>query len=265
MPQIKTKIETEILPIFNGKQTKICLPSGRSVTIRESNGDDDELLSSVVASEDGSNTYNFLAAIIEKDYTTDNRVSPGEIANWPVNDKYGLLFKQRLFVHGDTLAFRATCSEEKCLHEAIYEQDLGYWDGELSLPDYAPKNLSALSKYPNGNKLEIEFVISSGKKLKYSILTGVLEKAALELKDNTRNSPLIIRDLAIENKGIFIPVKHFAGFSAKEMLEIRSHIKKNDKQFDPQVSWRCENPLCKKEYTVGLFSIGAFFYPEEMI
>ena len=264
MPQIAKPVEP-MMPLFNGSTTEITLPSGRVVKIRETNGDDDEVLSSMNTSSDGSNFYNFLASITLNDSFINKKPSANDIKHWPINDKYGLIFKQRLFIHGKELNFRATCTEENCKHEATYHEDLSQWDNDLTQEEKEDIPSIALHRYPNGNQQELEFTISSGKKLKYSILNGILEKRALELKDATKNSPIIIRNLHIFNKGEWIPVKHFAGFSSKEMIEIRRHIKTNDRQFDPIVTFACNNPLCRKEYSVSLFSIGDFFYPEEMI
>jgi hypothetical protein len=265
MPK-NVKQSDEILPLFIGKTTDIKLPSGRIVKIRETNGDDDELLSSLNASLDGSNTYNFLSAIILNDSFLGRRPMPDDIKEWHINDKYVLLFKQRIFNHGFELKFKSTCDNEKCLQENIFTEDLKQWDIDL---DKVDKNTQYKSKsikpYPMGAAKEVEFVISSGKKLKYEILTGELEKDALELKDATKNSPLVIRRLKIENKGEWIRVSHFAGFSSKEMSEIRSNIKLNDEQFDPMVHFTCPNPQCGKQNSVSLFAMGAFFYPEEMI
>lgn len=262
MPQSKItqKASEEILPLFTGKTTTITLPSGREVKIRETNGDDDELLSSWNDSADGSNIAKFLSSIVLEDSFLKGKPSVGEINNWPINDKYGLLFKQRLFVHGSELKFRAICTEESCKHEDIYNEDLTQWDTDLAKEE--PKNSRALALYPEYKK-EIEFTISSGKKLKYELLTGELEKRARMLQDPTRNSPLVIRNLQVQNQGKYILVTHFAGFSSREMTEIRNHIASHDKQFDPMVHFACSNPACGKEYNVSLFSISAFLFPEE--
>ena len=265
MPQIARNIPQQILPLFKGATTEITLPSSRVVKIRETNGEDDEILSSWNDAADGSNIDNFLSAIIINDSVLGGKPTPEDISKWPINDKYALLFKQRVFIYGHELKFKAKCTEEKCGQEYIYTEDLSKWDNDLSKDSKKPISSIALRKYPMGLSPQVEFTIASGKKLRYSIVTGELEKKALELKDMTKNSPLIIRGLEIENKGEWIPVTHFAGFSSKEMLEIRSNVKENDLQFDPMVNWNCNNPLCKKEYSVPLFQIGTFFYPEEMI
>lgn len=261
MPQIAKNIPNqEILPMFEGRTTEITLPSGRVVKIRETNGADDDILSSINAAADGSNTYNFLASIILHDSEQDGKPTANDLKNWLINDKYGLLFKQRVFVHGYDLKFKATCIE--CETESEYEEDLKKWDTDLKIND---ANDKAIARYPLGKTMVEEFITSSGKKFKYALLNGILEKKALELKDATKNSSLVIRNLQVENKGEWALVTHFGGFGSKEMIEIRSHVKINDKQFDPVINFNCSNPMCKKDYSVSLFQIGSFFYPEEMI
>lgn len=266
MPQTNEIRQTResLIPLFKGKEEKFILPSGREVMVRETNGDDEDILSSIASSlDDGANILNFLSSIVENDSETSSKPTPHEIDLWPINDKYGLLLKQRVFVHGTKLSFSSTCPEDNCKQEDVYIQDLAEWDTDLGKTN--PKNSKQLRLYNMGNTKEVEFSISSGKKLKYKILNGVLEKNALALKDTSKNSPLIIRELEIYNQAGYVRIFHFGGFSSKEMMEIRANVKLNDTQFDPMVFWKCSNPKCQKQYSASLFQIGAFFYPEEQI
>lgn len=257
------EIPKEIIPLFKGKSMDLLLPSGKLVTVRECNGDDDDIISDQTNSEDGTNIHAFLSSIIIKDHDINKKPSVGEIAEWLENDIYGLLLKQRIFNHGPELKFTNTCQTPSCNKlESTYEENLKIFDADMGDHDFKPAS-DQLRRYPLGSTKEVEFTTSSGKKLKYSILTATLDKKSLDLTRVTKNSALLMRELHIDTKGNWVKVTHFAMFSTHEMAEIRSHIKKNDLIFDPQVTFSC--PKCKTPYSVSLWRISSFFYPGEEI
>lgn len=254
----------ELEVIFKGKEESITLPTGNILLIRELNGEDEEIISSESLSENGDNIYQFLAGIIIKDKDLGRKPTPEDIKKYPINDKYYLLFKQRIINHGYDMQFSSICSTPSCNEQKNdYDQNLKEFDGDLSDPKYIPENHKHIQKYPLGKTREVEFTLNSGKKLKYSILDGNLEYAALELKDQTKNAPLKIRNLMIDNHGSWIKITNFKAFSVKEMGEIRGHVTKSDSQFDPIVNYSC--PKCKRNYFKSLFALPTFFYPEVLM
>lgn len=261
------KVTTPPIPdtvIFMGKETNITLPTGRVITIRETNGDDDELLSKVGDAQTGDNVYNFLASIITMDKSTGKKPLVEDIMGWPINDKYYVLFKQRIINQGPQLKFPHECSKTSCNHIAEYEEDLDLLDKDLSAPNTGGE-LGA-KRYPNGNKLSIEFELTSGKKLKYKILTGILEKKQLDIAPDevTKNTRLSIRELEIKGEGgEWKLVTHFGQFSSKEMNEIRNHVNYNDPAFDPITTFSC--PKCSQKYVLPILSLPSFYFPEETI
>lgn len=256
--------QSQLIPLFIGKTTQIHLPSGRVVTIKESSGDDEDILSNLEANDDGSAIPNFLSSITTMDSEIKRRPLPEDIMNWGVTDKYALLFKQRIFNYGDSMSFKNICSKESCKAETKYTEDLRIFNTDLSNRLAEPVNSNALIVYPNGLNKEIEFVSASGKKFKYSILDGHLEKAALAITQNsTKNTLLVTRNFSVLDKEDWIILKHFGSLSAKEAGECRAHVKRNDPQFYPMISYTC--PKCGSPYQTPLFSMQDFFYPVEMI
>lgn len=259
--QVKS-IHEEVLPLFVGQTTKFKLPSGRTIKIRETNGEDDATISSINDSSDGSATYNFLASIILHDDSIMKKPGIEDIKQWPMNDKYATLFKQRLFVHGDKLKFKGTCTE--CGNSEDYVEDLSLMDTDFSQEvDNLKRSNNSIPVYPQGNKMEVFLTTSSGKNFKYKILTGEGEYKALELTDQNKNTILLLRELQIKNKEEWVKLFHFAGLGSKELNEIRKNVRENDPTFDPMVTFQCKNPKCKKDYAVSLFQISSFFFPEE--
>lgn len=247
----------EVLPLYKGLTKQITLPSGRVVNIRETNGDDEELLSEATSVMDGTNIAIFLQSILLPEdgraYTTD------EIEDWPINDKYGLIFKQRLFNHGFELKFSHSCTVKTCKQTDNYTEDLKQFDADLS-DDKLILKPQQIFPYKAGSKPVIEFTLTSGKKMKFSILTGKHEKNSLEITQQTKNAPLKLRELEVEIQGVFTPVLHFAGFSTREMAEIRSKVTEFDSFFDPKVEFSCSK--CNQLYVISLMSMPTFFYPE---
>src|SRR6188768_357975 len=101
--------------IFTGQPHEITLPSGRLVRIRETNGDDDEILSTLKDARQGDSVFNFLANIILEDNTKPGKPSTVvDLLDWPVSDRYYLLFKQRIINQGHLLEFDFICQTPDC-------------------------------------------------------------------------------------------------------------------------------------------------------
>lgn len=243
-----------------GRTCIITLPTGRKVEIRETNGDDDATLSRMGDASTGENVSNFLANII----IGPEKILAKDIAEWPLNDKYVLLFKQRIFNMGSELKFTHTDPLDKKKQEVEYTEDLSTIDGELSDKDYTP-GPNQIFRYPNGDKRLLEFIISTKKKLRYKIMNGITEDVlgSIAQEDLNRNSPLIARDIEWFNKTKWEKLFSFRHFTSKEMAEIRHHIGVNDRLFDPTVSFT--NPNTQRLINLPLMSIGTFYFPEGTI
>lgn len=276
-------LQTNVGPLFNGKTSTYTSPSSREITIRETNGDDDEILSDISTSMTGENINNFLANIVMVDSSLgDRKPEVLDILKWPVNDKYYTLLKHRILSFGDLLKFTKTCQNEKCPTYDV-EQDLKEFDSDLSknrkdtedtskggesksIQSGRPiEDLFRIRPYKLGLNPFVEFITSSGKTLRFKILTGELERKQLDMPGGktNKNTKLIIRELEVQNKGNWELVTHFNAFSSRETSEIRSKVLEFDTTFDPQVLTTC--PSCGQKYSDSLLSIPAFYFPEEGI
>lgn len=251
-----------VIPMFQGQVEKITLPSSRVITIRESNGEDDSIMSNVAA-EGGTNLINFLASVVMEDSIKKGKPLAVDIEDWLINDKYYSILKQRILNYGTELKFDHTCSNCKNTTKG-YVEDLKKYDGDLSKSNYSPPTEDSVLPYELGNERAIELVTSSNKKVRYRRLNSILEKAALATKESNVNNALTARELELENQGKWEKVYHFGPFSAKEMRQIHSHVKKHDGSFDPRVRFNCGISTCNMYYDVSVLSIPAFFYPEDL-
>lgn len=236
--------------IYMGDSTDVELLSGKKVKIRETNGDDDAILSKIKDASDGSNINNFLANIIEMDYDLARKPLSTDILDWLVNDKYYLLFKQRMINQGKDFLFTNECKQCKAKNE--FTEDLGVLD-ELANRDY---------KYKLGKEKIAEFTISSGQKLRIHLLDGYLEKEGLDKVEGetNQNTSLTNRHIEIFEAGSWVRLFSFGRFKSKVMGEIRGFVKRHDTQFEPIVHFPC--PKCETAYSVPLMYIPVFFYPE---
>jgi hypothetical protein len=268
-------VEQETLPIFEGVQHQIYCPDGRIVTMRETNGNDDEILSKLGDAGTGESVYRFLADIIEEDSELKRKPMARDIEEYPVNTKYFLLMAQRLINKGDTMEV----NKHPCINTRCFEDKAGtrrtkndfvinlredhYNEFDVSKKGYDPeadgKNKPKL--YPKGLDKSIEFVSSSGKKFKFDICTGVHEKEQLaESADaQSQNSKLRLRKLQIWNNDQWQLVTNFHWIRSKEMDEIRAYIDKYDTLFDPLVELTC--PKCKMSDYSALLGMTAFYFP----
>lgn len=254
--------------IFLGQEHEVTLPSGNVVRIRETNGDDDEILSRLGAAQDGSNIINFLTNITEHDSALGRKPHSGDLMEWPLADKYYLLFKQRLLNHGNLLKFQHKFENSK--HEldanpVTFEQDVAEFDGNLADPLYKPSTPHQPKKYPYGNQREVEYTTSSGVQVKWKILNTILENKQLSmpLESTNRNSALTIRELSVFNKGEWVRLTTFGMFSSKVMSELRTEVGKSDPSFNPIVD--VVSPNSGTRDSIPLIAIPDFYFPEGQI
>lgn len=238
--------------------TKVTLSSGRIVTIRETNGEDDAILSKIgAATNNGENIYNFLANIM----VDEPRILAKDIMDWPVNDRYGLLFKQRIINLGTDFSFKHTDPTDLKKREVEYTEDLSSIDGDMADPNFT-RGPNTIFKYPKGNALEVEYTSSSKRKFRYKILTGVLELAALDTPqaDTNKNSMLTNRHIEIFKGSKWERLYNFREIPSKEMAEIRADVTRNDSIFSPMVSFT--NPYTNNPFSIDLFAFPTFYFPE---
>lgn len=241
-------------------------PDGNVYTLREQNGADDDILSNQAKSKDLTNLLEFISAIVVKVNLQPKKLSLDEILSLPINVKYGILLKSRIFSLGNILEFEHTWPEEEAAIE--YEVDLE----QFLFNDYhvVPEVEELLQKedaipyYPEGcSTTSIEFSISTGKRLQFDRFNGHSERFILnKVKELSQNKPLEARNLKVYLNGQWQPVQSFHIFTAREMKEIREEIYGTDPVFSGEftIAHPSKPQLVEK---VVLFGISNFFFPGE--
>lgn len=240
------------------------------VTIRETNGEDDDILSNLGEILKGHHVNNFIANIVMEDKKLNRKPTVEDIIKWPTNNKNYVLFKQRLINHGNDLKFQHKCPNVNCknyLEDKVQrlEDTIDKFDGNLADEKYVPKNSFSIRKYKPGNDVMVEFETSSNKKFRFKILTGELEQNELEIDEGSisRNTKLLIRELELFNKNSWSRLENFRSIPSREMKEVRQKVIDMDPTFDPIINFNC--PSCKAPYQLPLFQIPNFYFPEDMI
>ena len=247
-------------------------PSGYSYTIREENGEDEEILSNQADVQSFKNITKFLAAIIvATDFTENGKMSINDAFNIPYLDRYCILIQSRIFSLGNILQFSYTWPGEK--EPIYYEQDLN----ELLFDDYSKpitqeeKDLKpdAIPQYPEQELCKTihyknyELALSSGKVVMFDFADGNAERAIalLPLDKRTRNSSLIARNLKLKVGEDFERVQRFNLFSIKDLAEISQAITELEPTTD--LTTEIENPTTGEKLRFPIMSAPRFFFLTE--
>lgn len=252
----------DILNSFKVNELDIQLPSGKKIRIRERNGEDEEIISKVKNTDDGSSLNKFLTNLVVWDDEKNGKPTEADIIQWKLADKYVALVKERIFSLGAEMVFEY---EFKNGAKAQFEEDLSKYDWDFAKGNPPAKGepgyLETYPKaYPNGKEKVRIFTTSSGKTIEYDYMTGVGEKRALDIdpKELTSAHTLLLRNIKLRSGSESVPLHSTKVFSAKDLSEIRTDILKNDPQFE--LITRLEGPKGVVEY-ITLLSVGAFFTP----
>lgn len=247
-------------------------PSGYSYTIREENGEDEEILSNQADVQAFKNITKFLAAIVvATDFTENGKLSIEDAFNIPYLDRYCILIQSRIFSLGNILQFSFTWPGDK--EPTYYEQDLKEFlfddyskpisedEKELkpdAIPQYPDQELGKTLHYKN-----YELTLSSGKVVMFDFADGNAERtiALLPTEKRTRNSSLIARNLKLKVGDNFERVQRFNLFSIKDLAEISQAISELEPTTD--LTTEIENPTTGEKLRFPIMSAPRFFFLTE--
>ena len=250
------------------QKLEVLLPHNIRVTIRETNGEDDDIISKVKDNKDNTAVCKFLSSIIVSEVLT-----PEDIMLWPIASKYYLLLKSRIHSLGNILKFKYEFKEENSeeLKSFDFEEDLNKYDADLETllklsPEELSKEAAKLSSiqirpYKYGPVLLHEKKLSSGKVIRLQLLDTHGEKASMGKSGDemTINDKLRFRHLEVKLEEGWAKVQNFKAFSSRDMQEIRQFAEEIEVRFDMPMG--IENPITKEYNLVPLISLPDFFFP----
>lgn len=247
-------------------QKTITLPSGYQITLRESNGEDEDVLSRQGDAEDGVSFYNFLSRIITGTSLEGvTRFTPDAIKEWPLADKYHALIESRILSLGYELNFDYTCENPKCKHKTPmvedlrkYTHDLSKGNPELSDPDHATKP----KLLPYGMERTFTETLSNGKVIKFNLLTGLGElKTLLKNKEDiSSGDALRTRNLEMQGDNMeWIKMENFRSWPSRIMSEIRKVVESKEIEYSLYTDCKCKK--CGKVTSQLILGVPGFFFP----
>lgn len=252
-----------------GQSMTFTAPSGYQYTIREQNGNDDDVISNPADAANLMNFSKFIAGIvIDTNYTTNRKLTLEQAHNMPALDRYAILINSRIFSIGEELEFTWDWGKDKGgvityvqnLNEFLFEYS------KLPTPEVIEAKPYAIPYYPNGGKFtDIEINLTSGKLVKFDLITAKGESFIINLPvgARTKNKELEARNLQLQVNGKWEKVSSFHVFTVKDMREIRSAVNEADPLFDGTMV--INNPKYPElTSTVSIMALKGFFYPEEM-
>lgn len=246
-------------------------PSGYKYTIREENGEDEEVLSNPSDAQNLMNITNFISRIVVKtDFTESTKLTPIDALNLPLRDRYAILIQSRIFSIGEELDFTYSWPLES--EPTYYSQDLR----ELIFDDYTNITKEALEDKPDAIKpykdiellhtlkfKDYEVTLSSGKEIKFNLMDGNAEAWSLSLPmdKQTRNAELLARGLKLKVNGNWETVQQFSLFTIKDMSEMRSIVHEIDPIWQGTVE--IVNPRTNEKSLYPILGAPHFFFPTE--
>ena len=214
-------------------------PSGYEYTIREQNGEDEDILTNPREMRNLLHLSRYISAIV-MDSKPFGKLTFEKALELPLLDRYCILFNSRIFSIGNILEFSYewTNVTNGVKHEVRYEEDLNNYlfdyssvpsDEEVNAKPHASPFFLDPSILESGQ----EFTLSSGKVVRWKVATSNSEQYLFKLTDEKRtgNAEIMARglELLVENK--WEKVTNFKLFSVKDMAEIRRQIKTYDPPF----------------------------------
>lgn len=252
---------------LQGSVKTIGLPSGRLISIRETNGDDEATLSNLsTAKDNGANLTAFMASIMVNDSTKpEGHIHvASDILDWKTADLYYALFRQRVLEQGADFSFEYECQNPDCKKTSTYEEDLNLI-GLESDPSYKVIEGSNLVRvYKNGGNKFVEWN-NTKKDLRFQNLTVLLDNASKNISESSTDAHTPIRERRLEwyQNNEWKLVTSFKDFTRLEMADIRKMISTHDEQFLPVSKFSC--PHCQTNHKVNIMLLPGFYYPEKMM
>lgn len=265
------KKQQQSIEVF-GRTLMVMTPSGRVFTMREQNGNDDDIISNPITGRDLTNVDNFLTGILISEHVGKEvkQVLLSDVQNFPIKDRFYLLIKSRIFSIGKDMKFTFDWGKDNG-GVLNYEEDLEVFIHDYSKPfpqpgdkDYHPNKIPP---YPanTDHTSKFEFTTKSGKRLRFGVLTRQGEKYLLTLQPEqmTKNVEFKSRDLQLKTEtGEWTTVENFAMFTKQDMSEIRKAVEEVDPTYE--FSTFLENPKTGGGINYPLMSSNDFFYPVEI-
>lgn len=249
-----------------GKTKEFITPTGDVITIREQNGNDDDVLSNIKSAKEGKSFNKFIQGIVLNSLRYGGTLTDDNVMDMPVRDKNFILIQSRIFSLGNEVEFKWNWGTQEKPDFKPYMEDLNdyIWDYALPFPKEGEENYNKERVEPYQTEdTFIELTLSSEKVVRFDYLNGRGEKYILECRDKDNlsiNTSLLARNFRLRNlNGNFDIIQNFSCFSSMDMKEIRSYLSKYDREFELMSD--ITHPKTGITESVSLIQLPDFFFP----
>ena len=259
----------EKLQQIYGELKELRTPSGFNITIREQNGDDDDILSKGSGINDGTSANRFVQSIVvNTDITESGKLSLSDVEQMKLCDKYFIIIASRIFSIGQVVKFEFTWDDIPT--PISYEEDLGLyiWDySEKTFPSKPEDQdyfMYRIKPHKYGRDKSLEYILTSGKRVKFDFMNGVGEKYLMKLPEAevSKNQELIARNLQQFIGDKWVKVTNFKSFTTIDMMEIRNFVFENDPVLE--LYSVLEHPTTGEKVNHPIIATSDFFYPRQI-
>lgn len=243
---------------YTGETLDVLLPSGKVVTIRERNADDEDALSNPQDFDRGESIPKFLSRLV-----TSEKLTWESIQKWPIRDKYYLMFKERRWQFGDTMHFTYKFADGAV---GYFDTDLKKYDWDFTKEAPAKGQPGYLEcrivKYKAYGETSMKLTTRSGREYEIDYLTGEGESKTLgmNMSSLTMNVRYQIRNLKVKMPdGKWFQPETYGMISGKDASELRTFMEENDPEF--ALDEEIVHPRTREVISISLFALTDFFFP----
>ena len=227
----------------NREKSRITLPSGRKITVLETTGREEKILSRMRdRSKVAETILEYLVSVTEDLDDQKGKISPVQFEEMLVGDRIFILLHARVLTHGSMVRHKHPCPE--CGSQSEHEID-------------TQPVIDAMKPYPGGDQREFSLDLGGGV-LHYELPNGRHEAKIAKQKDLDINSKLrFLRMWEVTSQGNF-PVS-LDSLKSKQIAALRQDLRSHECLIDTLVELTC--PQCDRVSTVDIVGMSDFLFP----
>lgn len=220
----------------------IILPSGRKITVLETTGAAEKLLSSIQKNQDLSLINRFLTLVTENLDDKAGKTSEDDFKTMLTGDRSFVLLHVRAITHGLEVEFHYDCPH--CGQSS---------DHELSLNDC----IETMEPYPNGDKRVFEVDVGPGT-IFFELSNGETELKIAKTKNPEINTKLRSMKLWEKTEKGKFPI-NLDNLKSKWIVKLRKALKEKEYKLDTTAKIQC--PSCNHATSIDMMGNIDFLFP----
>lgn len=240
-------MEKQVLGHFSKRperlEERVTLPSNTKVTIMETTGKEESVVSSMASKKSYFESINKFLCLVTKDIGDEQGpATEKQIEDLLLGDRVAILLRCRQLSHGNSVQIDIKCNN--CETESSHEVDLD-------------PILESIKPYKEGDQREFSIDID-GYPLYFELANGRVEKKIAESKVVDVNRKLFSMRFWEETGKGNLPVD-LRNFRSRDLATIRKYVADLEFDIDSNVSVSC--PECSATSVVGLLESRHFLFP----